>query len=324
MIKFSKAYSVTLFAVIVLFLTQSCTQKPALVLDRSSYVYNKGNSYSKNKYSSKKYSSNRYSSGSRSGNVEVIPGDTVYSIATRNNIPLRDLINHNNLEPPYILRVGDKISLPNAQYYQVAQGDTLYGISREFNMNVNDLIALNNFEAPYYIKAGEKIRVRGSAASNPSNQSSSRYRLASDSRTKSSRPISRDLGEVKLPRKNNRFTWPVKGVVISKFGPKTGGLYNDGINIKAKSGDDVKAAEDGVVAYVGNELRGYGNLVIVKHSEGWISAYAHLSKSKVNRGDKVSKGQTIAFAGSTGNVKSAQLYFGLRKGREAVNPQVYL
>ena len=111
---------------------------------------------------------------------------------------------------------------------------------------------------------------------------------------------------------------------MSKFGPKPGGLYNDGINIKAKGGDNVKATEDGVVAYVGNELRGYGNLIIIKHSGGWISAYGHLDQTKIKRGIKVKKGQNIATIGSTGNVKSPQLYFGLRKGREAVNPQSYL
>jgi murein DD-endopeptidase MepM/ murein hydrolase activator NlpD len=78
------------------------------------------------------------------------------------------------------------------------------------------------------------------------------------------------------------------------------------------------------VAYVGNELKGYGNLLIIKHSGGWITAYAHLSKTAVKRGQKVNKLDTIAEVGSTGNVSSPQLYFGLRKGRDAVNPENYL
>ncbi|MFT6077470.1 MAG: murein DD-endopeptidase MepM/ murein hydrolase activator NlpD [Rickettsiales bacterium] len=129
---------------------------------------------------------------------------------------------------------------------------------------------------------------------------------------------------IKVVNKNNRFSWPIRGTIISKFGPKAGGLYNDGINIKAQSGSNIKSTEDGVVAYVGDELRGYGNLIIVKHAGGWISAYGHLSSTKVKRGQNVQKGQIIAKAGSTGNVKSSQLYFGLRKGREAVNPQKHL
>ncbi len=124
--------------------------------------------------------------------------------------------------------------------------------------------------------------------------------------------------------KKNIFSWPVRGAVISKFGPKKGGLYNDGINIKAREGASVGSAEDGVVAYVGNELKGYGNLIIIKHSQGWITAYAHLKEFNVKRGQKILKSQKIGLVGSTGSVSFPQLYFGLRKGREALNPQNYL
>ena len=102
------------------------------------------------------------------------------------------------------------------------------------------------------------------------------------------------------------------------------GLYNDGINIKASEGQAVGASEDGIVAYVGNELKGYGNLVIIKHSGGWISAYAHLKNSLVARGQKINKGQKIGNVGNSGKVKFPQLYFGLRRGRDAVNPESYL
>ena len=124
--------------------------------------------------------------------------------------------------------------------------------------------------------------------------------------------------------KMNHFSWPIRGEVISKFGPKSGGLYNDGMNIQAAQGDAVRAAEEGVVSYAGNELKGYGNLIIIKHSGGWITAYAHLSKISVKRGQKVLKLAKIGEVGSTGNVTSPQLYFALRKGRDAVNPENYL
>jgi murein DD-endopeptidase MepM/ murein hydrolase activator NlpD len=187
-------------------------------------------------------------------------------------------------------------------------------------MNVNNLIAINDLSRPYSIRVGQKLKVGSSVASNKQNSVAYQKSLKSNSSSVKSKPIP----ELKIANKNNRFSWPVKGAVISKFGPKDGGLYNDGINIKAQNGDSVKSAEDGVVAYVGNELRGYGNLIIVKHAGGWISAYGHLDETKVKRGVNVKKGQTIAQVGSTGNVKSPQLYFGLRKGRDAVNPQKYL
>lgn len=323
MFRFFQVCAVLMLVII----TSSCTQKKsAPIINRGSVVYGRNNHYNQSKYLK---NTKHNVSSSNVSTVVVSSGDTVYSIATKNNIPLRDLINYNHLTPPYSLKIGDKINLPQAEYYQVLDGDTLFGISRKFQMNVNDLISMNNLTSPYSIKVGEKIRVKNSPSYVASSTSQVRGEISSGdlevAPTKSKNHlVSRSPKEIKVADKNNHFSWPINGAVISKFGPKTGGLYNDGINIRAKNGDNVRVTEDGVVAYVGNELRGYGNLIIVKHSGGWISAYAHLEKSKVKRGDKVRKKQIIAYAGSTGNVKSPQLYFGLRKGREAVNPQVYL
>ena len=112
--------------------------------------------------------------------------------------------------------------------------------------------------------------------------------------------------------------------MLSSFGAKAKGLYNDGINISASRGTPVLAAENGVVAYAGNELRGFGNLLLIKHSGGWVTAYAHNETLLVRRGQKVKKGQVIAKVGSTGAVSSPQLHFELRKGKRAINPEKYL
>ncbi len=120
------------------------------------------------------------------------------------------------------------------------------------------------------------------------------------------------------------FRWPVRGRVIAGFGPKTSGQHNDGINLAVPEGTSVKAAEDGVVAYAGNELKGYGNLVLVRHSNGYVTAYAHASALKVKRGDTVKRGQIIALAGQTGSVESPQLHFEIRKGSSPVDPMPYL
>ncbi|MBK1841770.1 peptidoglycan DD-metalloendopeptidase family protein [Azospirillum sp. YIM B02556] len=122
------------------------------------------------------------------------------------------------------------------------------------------------------------------------------------------------------PRGSARFLWPVKGKLISGFGPKPDGLHNDGLNIAAPKGAAVVAADNGVVAYAGNELRGFGNLLLLKHSDGWITAYAHLDKIEVERGATVKRGQMIARVGQTGGVSSPQLHFELRKGSQAVDP----
>ena len=126
------------------------------------------------------------------------------------------------------------------------------------------------------------------------------------------------------PRTGKGFQWPVKGHVISGFGNKSKGLRNDGINIAAPRGAPVVAAENGVVVYAGNELRGFGNLVLIKHTDGWVSAYAHNDRLVVKRGDKVQKGQRIALVGSSGGVTTPQLHFELRKGKRARDPRKYL
>ena len=120
------------------------------------------------------------------------------------------------------------------------------------------------------------------------------------------------------------FRWPVRGRVIAGFGPKPNGQQNDGINVAVPEGTPIKAAEDGVVAYAGNELKGYGNLVLVRHSNGYVTAYAHASEILVKRGDPVKRGQMIAKAGQTGNVAAPQLHFEIRKGSTPVDPMPFL
>jgi murein DD-endopeptidase MepM/ murein hydrolase activator NlpD len=120
------------------------------------------------------------------------------------------------------------------------------------------------------------------------------------------------------------FRWPVRGRIITGFGPKTAGQQSDGINLAVPEGTSVKAAEDGVVTYAGNELKGYGNLILVRHGNGFVTAYAHASELMVKRGDAVKRGQIIARAGQTGNVQSPQLHFEIRKGATPVDPTQYL
>jgi murein DD-endopeptidase MepM/ murein hydrolase activator NlpD len=119
---------------------------------------------------------------------------------------------------------------------------------------------------------------------------------------------------------NPEFRWPARGRIIQGF--KSGG--NDGINISVPEGTAVKAAENGVVAYAGNELKGYGNLVLIRHPNGFVSAYANNGEIEVKRGDSVKRGQTIAKSGQSGNVATPQLHFELRKGSTPVDPTNYL
>jgi murein DD-endopeptidase MepM/ murein hydrolase activator NlpD len=120
------------------------------------------------------------------------------------------------------------------------------------------------------------------------------------------------------------FQWPVRGTILVGYGPGSGGTQNDGINIGAAAGAIVVAANDGVVAYAGNELRGFGNLVLVKHADGWTTAYAHCETLLVKRGDRVRRGQPIAKVGQTGAVSEPQLHFEMRRGVQPLDPVGYL
>ncbi len=122
------------------------------------------------------------------------------------------------------------------------------------------------------------------------------------------------------PRGAGKFLWPVNGKVVSPFGVKEGGQHNDGINIAAPLGTPVRAADNGVVVYAGNELRGFGNLLLIRHADGWVSAYAHCDALLVKRGEQVKRGQVVARVGQTGAVATPQLHFELRKSGQAVDP----
>ncbi len=130
-------------------------------------------------------------------------------------------------------------------------------------------------------------------------------------------PYSTDLG-------TPIFVWPVTGPVISDFGTSASGQRNDGINIATPYGTPIRASAAGTISYAGNELRGYGNLILIKHDDGYVTAYAHAERILVARGDTVSKGQIIAYAGDTGDVTSPQLHFEIRRGVQPINPRTLL
>lgn len=261
--------------------------------------------------------------------VTVGKGDTVYAIARRHQASPREIIEINNLRPPYALEVGQKIKLPGGRIHVVKKGEYLSLIAKNYNADAFSIARINGVTKPYTIYPGQKLRIpRGSADASTSTASTTNEGSRSSGQSSESSKNTTTKGPISLPQppimSGQGFLWPVKGKVISAFGPKEKGLQNDGINIAAPKGTIVRAAQNGVVAYAGNELRGFGNLLLVKHSDGWITAYAHNDSLLVKKGDKISKGQDIAKIGSTGNVSTPQLHFELRKGRQAIDPEPYL
>ncbi len=271
--------------------------------------------------------------GSTPDYVIVRKGDTLYSISRRYNLPIREMIETNNLRPPYSLSIGQRLRLPTAKYHIVQKGDTIYNISKRYNIDMTSLSKANNISAPYALRIGQKLTLPGAIVSKPT--ATNYVSNVPPKKTSSSwKPWAKKTTTTKTPqtasytpppkKRTSKFAWPVKGTVISKFGTIGKGRTNDGINIKAPLGTTVKAADVGTVAYAGNELKGFGNLILIKHPDGWVTAYAHNDRMTVKKGQKVQKGEKIATVGSTGGVNTPQLHFEIRSGKKAVNPQQYL
>lgn len=210
-------------------------------------------------------------------------------------------------------------------YYTVKQGETLYGIARQNKTNVRAIIQQNNLEPPYDVEVGQRLKMPQDDATQMV-ASNTMQRQEFNPRPLNTQQQLEKLAPLGAPplRTNSRFAWPVIGRVIKAFGEQEGGQRNDGINIDAPEGTPVRAAESAVVAYAGNQIRGFGNLVLLKHSDGWITTYAHNRKILVKRGERVEKGQVIAESGATGSVKTPQVHFEVRQGKKALDPMKYL
>ncbi|NKB49133.1 MAG: peptidoglycan DD-metalloendopeptidase family protein [Alphaproteobacteria bacterium] len=287
----------------------------------------------------------RQAPASQPGVHVVKRGETVYGIAQRNNISTRALIDRNSLRPPYLLAAGTRLQLPTAQAHIVRRGDTLYAISRRYGVDTASLARANRLRSPYTIHVGQRLLLPfGTGLAAPSQVARAQpapptasARAPSSSATRSPSPsTSTSVSGVPRPKPVFRpappmpkrdaggFIWPVEGRVLSSFGAKASALHNDGLNIAAPMGAPVRAADNGVVAYAGNQIRGFGNMLLIKHSDGLITAYAHADKLLVTRGDVVSRGQVIARVGKTGGIEAPQLHFEVRKGSQAVDPRKFL
>lgn len=276
--------------------------------------------------------------------IVVERGDTLYSLSKRYDIQLRDLIDANNLRPPYTLRIGQVLKVPVSNYHVVKKGDTLYSLSRQYGVDVKTLAANNDIEAPYTLIIGQRLSINGrkngysAPATNSiksNNTAPATYRPVVTASSAVPTATSAKANTAKAPTKTSssttvskyrktKFAWPVRGSICSRYGTIGKGRANDGINIKAPLGTAVKAADKGTVAYAGNELKGFGNLILVRHDDGWITAYAHNEKLLVKKGQTVARGEKIATVGTTGGVNTPQLHFEVRAGKNPVNPTLYL
>jgi murein DD-endopeptidase MepM/ murein hydrolase activator NlpD len=273
----------------------------------------------------------------------VSSGDTLSSISKRYKVEMPEIISVNKLSSPFRLNVGQRLQLPPPTDYEVRPDDSLSEVARLFNVSQSRLVELNNLKPPYRILAGQVLRIPGLRGIEGEIMAASlaapvmpvaRSTIESEN-TLSPQMISIQSAPeiIRSPAQNTvitrklapgEFIKPVSGSIISNFGAKKNGLHNDGINIAASQGTAVIAAADGEVVYAGNELKGYGNLVLIKHAGRYMTAYGHLGQIQVKKGDRLRAGQTLGTVGSSGQVKSPQLHFEIRKGTEAVDPQKYI
>jgi murein DD-endopeptidase MepM/ murein hydrolase activator NlpD len=244
---------------------------------------------------------------------KVQAGDTPRGIALRTGVSERALIERNNIDPTH-LRIGQMLYLPKGGKAPVAPRAVAANESKPTpDIHVVKTTAIQPPGPAEKTHATPKPQATPAAASSDEVTGGQNRQVASTQQLPAPEPMS-----------GNSFRWPVQGRIISEFGTKPDGGHNDGINVAVPLGTSVKAAENGVVAYAGDELKGYGNLVLIRHSNNWVSAYAHNDEILVKRGDQVRRGQIIAKAGRTGQVNQPQLHFELRKGSRPVDPTKYM
>ena len=293
--------------------------------------------------------------------VTVGYGETIDTIARKHNVPASALMQTNGIRDANQIKPGQRLVIPhyvsNAPQATVARapapaaagnvhvvqsGETLMSIARRNGVTLAALARANHVQSTAKLSTGDRLTIPAGghpvAAAHPAPAPQvAQPRTVPAAKVASAAPVqSAHVAKeephatdtvVKTAEPNGAmpaFRWPVRGRVIAGFGTKSNGTPNDGINLAVPEGTPVKAADDGVVAYAGNELKGYGNLVLIRHSNGYVSAYAHASELMVKRGDTIKRGQVIAHAGQTGNVTSPQLHFEIRKGSTPVDPTQFL
>lgn len=260
--------------------------------------------------------------------IVVAPGDTLYSLSRKYSVPVNDLALMNDLRAPFSLTVGQKVRVPNlATVTSVTSTSVAKAETKSVSVPVKTTMTAKTV-AP---KVGSTVVAKNTTVKTTEKKPVEKksVKVVENKKTEKQqvKRISSDPTK-KLPkitkRSSAKFSWPVRGKILSNYGAKSNGLFNDGINISATRGTAVKAAENGVVAYAGNEVKGMGNLIIIQHSDGFMTVYAHMDSMSVRRGARVSVGQKIGTVGKTGKVDTPQLHFEIRKGTKAYNPTSYL
>jgi murein DD-endopeptidase MepM/ murein hydrolase activator NlpD len=256
----------------------------------------------------------------QAGTHVIAPGETIYSLARHYKLTPMAIAKANNVGLDHHVKVGDRVVIPGGK--GVAAIVPTAPAPRPAQQAVQPSAQPGLRAAaprPENVAAAKPLAVPAA----PQRIAQAEPAVSANVMTPAADPVAEEK-PTGTANSTASFRWPVRGRVIQAFGPKASGGQNDGINVSVPEGTPIKAAEDGVVAYAGSELKGYGNLVLLRHANGFVTAYAHASELNVKKGETVKRGQVIGKAGSTGNVTGPQLHFEVRKGATPVDPAQYL
>lgn len=275
--------------------------------------------------------------------VTVRPGESLFELAERIRTPVQALVEANDLKPPYDVTPGDVLKVPPPVVYVVKSGDTFASIGRRYAIDPRSLASLNDLSYEGTLAPGQRLALPAgatlvAAAKPPVPPTIARPKptpaiAAAEPRSPEVQPSASPASPSPVaatPSGKGRFLWPVKGEILSTYGVKGPGQRNDGVNIAATEGEPVRAAAAGQVVYAGNSIPGFGNLVVVKHPDGWTSLYGNLGKMTVKIRSEVEQGQTLGVAGVSGGVDRPQVHFEIRyassptEKAKPVDPQTVL
>ncbi|MDO7834977.1 M23 family metallopeptidase [Sphingobium sp. HBC34] len=273
----------------------------------------------------------------------VQPGDTLRGVGNRTGAGSEAIARANGLAPPFAIRAGQRLAIPGGRYHLVAEGETGIAIASAYGVAWRRIVDANGLTEPYMLRRGQRLLLPGDTPARAPDieQRAAAFRIDIDdvltggqpavtdstpraAASTSARPLPTNVPIAQPSRFAGSFAWPVKGTILSRFGPGESGAKNNGIDIAAPAGTPIRAAADGVVAYAGDKVAVFGGLVLINHGGGWVSAYGHAARVDVVRGQKIAKGQVIGLVGDTGYASKPKLHFELRKDRVPVNPVAQL
>ncbi|MDC0457625.1 M23 family metallopeptidase [Alphaproteobacteria bacterium] len=249
------------------------------------------------------------------GMIFVKKNQTIYSIANKFNVIPKHVIDDNDLTKPYILKENQILFLRNKNVYVIKLGDNIDKISLKFAVNKLDIISLNKLKNSNLLKVGSKILI-------PVKKNYSLIDQIIDKKIYNVKPNVNKYRNTETKKIQNApdFIWPAKGEIIKNYGSFGKGQHNDGVDIMLKANTPIFSAHEGNIAFIGSQIKKFGNLILVKHDNGWLTAYSNIGKYNVKQGQKVTKKQIIAYSSSNEKI----FHFQIRYKRNPVNPNSYI